>query len=385
MRPGNILRVICIVFLILAAGLAGCQPTTDAPQEIRIGLVVYLEGDYAPYSGQPTLNAAKLAIAPVNAAGGLEVGGERYPIRLVIEGIDNLPQQAVTAVRQLINQEDVSVVIGPQFSADAIPAGGIAQASEVPLISPMASSPAVTVARNYVFRIGFMDDFQGRAVANFAYHELNARRAALLYDVANPYSQGVANVFQQSFLEAGGQIVASEVYISGNQDFSAQLQRILQQQPDILFLPNYAEDVYLQGLQVRAAGLDVPLLGSDGWSISALNQAPEFEGAYFSTQWSSHSPDTASQAFVDLYTETYAETPGGSAAQTYDAFNLLFQAIQAQGSFTPQAITEGLYALGPYHGVTGTIDFQTSGDPVKSVVILQVKDGKSVFYQSIEP
>ncbi|MFO7615656.1 MAG: ABC transporter substrate-binding protein [Bacteroidales bacterium] len=374
-----------MIFLVLLVGLAGCQTAEEAPQEIHIGLVAYLEGDYLPHSGQPTVNAANLAIEPINAAGGLEVNGQRYPIRLVIEGIEDNSQLAVTAVRQLINQENVSVVIGPQFSSDAIPAGAIAEEAKVPLISPMASNPDVTIGRNHVFRIGFMDDFQGRAVALFAYNELNARRAALLYDVADAYCRGVAGVFQQTFLEAGGQVVASEVYISGDEDFSAQLQRILEQQPDILFLPNYAEDVLLQGQQARAAGLDVPLLGSDGWSITALGNAPEFEGAYLSGQWSDQSPDPVSQAFVTLYEETYGKIPNASAALTYDAFNLLFQVIQAQGSFTPQAIAEGLYTLGPYHGVAGTIDYQTSGDPVKSVIILQIRNGKVIFYQSIEP
>lgn len=380
-----------IIFILVAGGLVACSnarsdhSSPPAASEIRIGVIAYLHGEYRELSGRPTMNAATLAVDPINQAGGLLVGEQRFPITLVVKEIDSSAEQAVTAVRQLINQENVNVIVGPQFSNDAIPAGSLAEAAQVPMICPIATNPQVTAGRQYVFRMSFADDVQGSAIAKFAYQDLGLRRAGVLYDVADAYTRGVAEMFRQSFEAEGGKVVAFEGYTTGMADFIPFLTRIQQQDVDLLFLPNYSNDALRQGQQARQIGLNVPLLGGDGWDQRILAVVPEFEGAFMTAHWASDMQNARTQEFGRTYRAVFGQEPNDTAALTYDAFMLLFQSIQVQGRFDSVSIRDGLLALGPYEGVTGVIDFQSNGDPVKSVVILHFAGGKYSFYKLIMP
>ncbi len=275
--------------------------------------------------------------------------------------------------------------MGPQISTNAIPVARVAEKTHIPMISPLSTNPKTTAGKQYVFRAVFVDDFQGKVMARFAIEELDAQKAAVLYDVASDYNKGIAEFFKQAFEEAGGQVVAFESYTTGEQDFSRQLTRIRDSEAEVLFLPNYSHEVPLQAQQARQLGLNIAILGSDSWESQVLVEYPELDGAFYSGHWHPDIGNEQAQAFIKAYRQTYGRIPADAAALTYDAFGLLFQAIQNQGQADPESIRNGLAEIKHYLGVTGAMKYQGTGDPVKSVVIMQIKAGEAVFYKQVDP
>jgi branched-chain amino acid transport system substrate-binding protein len=383
------LACLCIgVVLTLSLIIGGLVACNRQPAELRIGLVAYLSGEAKTVesSGQPTVEAAQLAVQEVNDAGGLDVGRRKYKVVLVIEDIESKPELAVNAAHKLIYQENVVAIVGPQYSRDAIPVARVAEEARLPMLSPMSTNPETTAGKQYVFRVGFVDDFQGRVMARFAREELGAQTTAVLYDVASAYNKGIAELFKQAFEEAGGQVVAFETYTTDNaEDFSQQLARIRESGAKVLFLPNYPQDVALQVQQANQMGVKAAIIGSDSWTPDSFADLPEFEGTFCSRHWHSDIANEQARSFIEAYRQVYDQDPNNTAALTYDAFGLLFQAIQSQGQVDPESIRNGLYNLGPYPGVSGSIEYQDTGDPVKSVVIVQIKDGDVVFYALVNP
>jgi len=376
---------ITFVLLVLASLLGGLSACSQAQaSEIKIGVIAYLKGEDVETSGQPTANAAQLAAQVVNEAGGLDVGGRKYKVVLVIESVEPKPEEAVIAATKLINQKDVLVIVGPQYSRDAIPVAQIAEDARVPMVSPESTNPQTTLGKRYAFRVGFIDDFQGQVVARFARDELGVQKAAVLYDVASVYNKDIATVFRKAFEEAGGQVTAFESYTTGQKDFNAQLSRIRDSGASILFLPNYPEEVVLQAQQARQLGIEAVFLGSDSW-VQELASNPELEGGFFSTHWHLDVANEQSQVFVAAYRRAFESDPNTTAALTYDAFGLIYHALQSQGNVSAEAIRNGLASTQAYQGVSGAISYQDGGDPVKSAVILQLKDGQAVFYKLVNP
>lgn len=223
-------------------------------------------------------------------------------------------------------------------------------------------------------------------MANFAREELKVSKAAVLYDRASDYNRSIAEIFQQVFQQTGGEVVAFETYTTDtNQDFRPQLQRIRDSGAEILFLPNYEQELYLQVQQARELGIQIPLLGSDTWE--ALNPAenPQLEGSFFSTNYAPDPTNPKNQAFIKAYRELYQNEPDNVAALTYDAFGLLFEAIESQGETDPAKIREGLSQIQQFTGVSGTAEFAGTGDPIKSAAIMQIKTGQVSFYKSVAP
>lgn len=361
--------------------------------EVRIGVVAELTGDM-PAVGASCRNAAEMAAAEINAAGGLAVGGAKLPVRLFIEDNAGKPDQSASAAQKLIAQQGVAAIIGPNASRYAIPASEIAESARVPLISPWSTNPKLTLdsrtgaPKQYVFRACFIDPFQGRVVAKFVLDQLKAKRAAVLYDVASDYNKGIAEFFRQTFEENGGTIVAFETYTTNDKDFSAQLTKIKDAGPEIVFLPNYYSEVPLQVQQAHRLGLNVPFVGSDSWGSAELTKlcGADCEGFYFSTHYSADAATPAATKFIAAYREKYGSVPDDVAALTYDAFGLLAQAVTAAGTADRQAVRDALSKIEDFEGVTGRMKFQNgSGDPVKSAVILQVKDGRFTWFSNAEP
>ncbi len=371
-----------ITGFLIALTIYGLRNRTAG--EIRIGVI-------APLTGRPsdmeasTVKAAELAANQVNEAGGLEVGGQRYQLVLLVEDSANLPDTAVAAARKLINQDHVAVIIGPQISRNAIPVAVVAENAHIPMISPYSTNPATTAGKQYVFRIAYVDSFQGEVMARFALEQLNVQTAAVLYDVANEYNRDIAEFFRQSFTAGGGQIVAFESYTTGETDFSRQLAVIHDGQPQVLFLPNFNNDIVPQIHQAQAAGITATLLGSDSWDWEQSADLAAVDGAFFSTHYAHDAANATGQRFVELFRQQYNEVPDDEAALTYDAFNLLFQAIQNEGQVDPESIRMGLRQIEQFQGVTGLMRYTGTGDPEKSAIILQIKDGKAQYYETIEP
>ncbi len=252
----------CLLSLVLVFSIfitaCGAKGAGGAPT-IKVGVVAELTGDI-PAVGASCKNASEMAVQEINDAGGLDVGGTKYKIELFIEDNAGKADQSASAAQKLITQQNVVAIIGPNASRYAIPASEIAESSKVVLISPWSTNPKTTLdaktnlPKRYVFRAAFIDPFQGRVVAKFALDNLKATKAAVLYDVASDYNKGIAEFFKQTYEENGGTVVAFETYTTGDKDFSAQLTKIKEAGPEVIFLPNYYSEVPLQIQQAHRLG-----------------------------------------------------------------------------------------------------------------------------------
>ena len=385
--------MLLISVVLLMSLLLGACTTSGTKTVIKVGVDAELTGDI-PAVGASCKNAAELAVKEINDAGGLDVGGTKYQIELVIEDNAGKADQAASAAQKLITQDNVIAIIGPNASRYAIPASEIAESSKTVLISPWSTNPKTTLdaktnqPKKYVFRACFIDPFQGRVVAKFALDNLKTTKAAVLYDVASDYNKGIAEYFKQTYEANGGTVVAFETYTTGDKDFSAQLTKIKDAGPEVIFLPNYYSEVPLQIQQAHRLGINVPFLGSDSWGSAELITlcGNECEGYYFSTHYAADAATPQATKFIEAYKAAYGSTPDDVAALTYDAFGLLWQSLQSAGKVDREAVRNALASIPKYEGVTGNMQFQEgSGDPIKSAVILQIKNGKFVWYANANP
>src|SRR5690606_6176653 len=357
-----------------------------AAQEIVVGLNAELTGSI-PVVGQSSRNGAQLAVDQINAAGGLEVGGRRYTIRLVIEDNEDDAASAVAATTKLITQNRVVAVVGPNASRNAVPAAQIAENMRTPLISPWSTNPATTAGKRYVFRAAFIDDFQGQVVAAFAREHLGAQTAAVLFDIASEYNKGIAEIFRESFQALGGRVVAWETYTTGDRDFSSQLTNIRAANPDVLFLPNYYSEVPLQVQQAQRLGISAHIIGSDSWGsaeLLALGGAA-MEGLFCTTHYAPDIATPAAREFIAAYEARYGSTPDDVAALSYDSMQLLFHALQKAGRVDREAVRDALASITDFEGVTGSMRFEGTGDPIKSAVIIQIRDRQFTYLDSVAP
>ncbi len=377
-----------LLTILLTAGCGG-----PATPEIKIGLNAELTGDI-PAVGASSKNAAEMFFDQLKAAGGVKIDGKEVPVRLIIGDNAAKADQAAAVAQRLISQDGVAAMVGPNASACAIPASEIAESMNCVMISPWSTNPKTTLdattgkPKNSVFRGCFTDPFQARVLAKFALGQLGAKRAAVLYDVASEAPNGQATLFRETFTADGGEVVAFETYTSGDKDFSAQLTKIKAAGPDIIFLPAYYNDVPLIAQQARRLGITVPFLGSDAWSSPEIIKlgGADVDGSYFCNHYSTQIATPEAKKFMEDYRARYGQDPDDVAALTYDSCGLLVEAIREAGSYDRQAIREALSKIREYRGVTGTFRFEPgSGDPVKSAVLLQIKDGAFVWVANAQP
>lgn len=378
-----------LLALLAALGTASC----DTDRSLKLGVIAELTGDM-PAVGASCRNAAQMAVEEVNAAGGLEIGAERVRLKLVVEDNAGKADQSAVAAQKLITQDEVLAIVGPNASRYAIPAAEVAESAGTVLVTPWSTNPKTTVdgvtgkPKKHVFRACFVDPFQGGVLARFALENLKAERAALLYDVASDYNKGIAEVFRESFERLGGKVVAFETYTTGDKDFSAQLTKIKDARPQVVFLPNYYSEVPLQVQQAKRLGIDVPFIGSDSWGSDELLKlgGADMNGYFFSTHYSADNAAPAAKKFLQDYEATYGAKPDDVAALTYDAFGLLFGAIRTAGKADREAVRAALSTLAEYRGVTGDLQFRAdSRDPVKSAVILQIREGRFHYFTNASP
>lgn len=370
---------------VLAILLANCTQPVPESSEIRIGLIAPFNGDAAETTGNPTERGAKLAIQPINEKGGLEIDGKKYQVSLIIKDDRDNPDEAAAVTNELINQEKVIAIVGPPRSRSAIPAAEVAERAKIPMISTKSTNPQTTANKEYVFRVIYTDALQGKAIARFSAQDLKITKAAVLYDVANDYSRDLATIFKQEFENLGAQVVAFESYTTDVQDFQVPLTKIRESKAELIFLPNYAEEVAKQAKQIKELGLDVTLIGGDSWGSLLEESYADLEGAFLAEVWTVDLPNPENKHFLEEYHKMYQETVNSHAALTYDAVNLILEIAQKQGKADPESIREGLAHLKNYQGATGSISYEGSGDPVKGLAILQIKNNKLEFYQQIDP
>lgn len=355
--------------MMMAASCSGKKNDT-----IKIGGIAPLSGGVAVY-GTECKNGIDLAIEEINAAGG--INGQK--IEFICEDDEGDSAKSVNAYKKLVTKDRVKVIIGSLPSGCTMAITNLAQAQKVVQIAPAATAVAITNAGNYVFRACYTDPFQGKIGGKFAYENLGTKKAAILYDIGNDYSVGLTDNFTAEYTSMGGSIVSKESYSTGDKDFNAQLTKIKAANPEVIYLPDYYGTVALIAKQLRAQGINVPIVGADGWDGLTDNAGDEVLNGYYSNHYSENSSSAAVQTFVKSFKAKYNKAPNSFAALGYDCVYMLRDAMKASGSTDDSAkIRDALEATnGDY--VTGHIVFDANRNPVKSAVMIKLvkaDDGK---------
>ncbi|MBS0191030.1 MAG: ABC transporter substrate-binding protein [Planctomycetes bacterium] len=367
------------------AAASAPAPASEAG-EVIIGHYGSLTGAEATF-GISTDNGIKLAVEEVNAAGGLDFGGKKHKIVLHSEDTEGKPEKAGTVVTKLITADKVVAVIGEVASSVTLAGAPVAQQFGVPMITPSSTNPQCTAVGDMIFRVCFIDPFQGYACAKFAAQDLKVKKAAILFDQAAAYSVGLKDEFEKNFKKMGGEVVAVEAYTKGEANFNPLLTKIREKGAELLFIPGYYTDVANIALQARKLDMKMPLLGGDGWDSADLakNGGAAIEGSFYSNHYASDQPTPEIQVFVKTYKEKFGETPDGLAALGYDAARVLFDSIQRAGSTDGSKLRDAIATTKGFKGVTGNISINEKRDAVKPAVIVEMKGGKPVFRARVEP
>lgn len=362
---------------VMALAMAGLFAFTGCGEKsadtIKIGTIGPLSGAVAVY-GVDCKNGIELAVEEINAAGG--INGKM--ISLISEDDEGNPEKSVNAYKKIVTKDKAKFIVGSLTSGCTMAISSLAQAQKVLMIAPAATATAITDAGDYVFRACFIDPFQGTVGAKFVSETLGSKNAAVLYDIGNDYSVGLTDNFVKTFEENGGRIVAKESYSTGDKDFNAQLTKIKNANPDVVYLPDYYGTVALIAKQLRAQGINTPIVGADGWDGLTENAGDEVLNGFYSNHYAADSTEGAVRKFVDGYKAKYeGKTPTAFAALGYDAVYMLKEAIVKAGSTDPKEVKAALASTeGDY--VTGHITFDEKRNPVKSAVMLEIvkRDGK---------
>ena len=366
--------------------LNGCKKPADGPAgggTIKVGEFASLTGKEATF-GISSHEGTVLAIEQINAAGG--VLGKK--LELLTEDDLSKAGEPATVVNKLISRDGVVAMLGEVASSRSLEAAPICQQNHIPMISPSSTNPKVTETGDYIFRVCFIDPFQGTVMANFATKTLKAKKVAVFTDVKSDYSKGLAKYFKEGFTANGGVIAGELDFNGGDKDFKAQLTAIKSANPDAVFVPGYYTDVALICIQAKQLGLTVPLFGGDGWESDELVKIGQdaVEGNYFSTHYAPDLATDKSKNFVADYKKRFnGKTPDAMAALGYDSALILADAMKRAGSTDGQKIRDALAATKDFDGVTGKTTINEKRDATKSAVILQVKDGKFHYLETVNP
>jgi branched-chain amino acid transport system substrate-binding protein len=377
---------------ILSLALIGCPPKTGETAstgtggtegEIVVGEYGSLTGAEATF-GQSTHNGIMLAMDELNSAGG--INGRKF--RVITEDDQSKAEEAANAVTKLISQNNVIAVLGEVASSNSLAAAPICQSNKVPMITPSSTNEKVTQVGDYIFRMCFIDPYQGEAMANYLTRQLGLKTAALLIDVKSDYSTGLAANFQRTFLSNGGRIVGSQSYAKGDSDFRSQLTSLKATNPDVIFVPGYYNDIGQIAIQARDLGMNMPLAGGDGWESPKLIEigGKALEGCFYSNHYHVDDPSPAVREFVQKYQERFGAQPDSLAALGYDSARVLADAIKRAGTTDGPKLRDAIAATKNFSGVTGMINLGPDRNPIgKKLVVLEIKDGKLALKDTVDP
>ena len=391
----TLLRAGALTAAALSLALAGCKTpdaannaatpegnastTTAKPypadaKTILLGEYGALTGSQASF-GTSTDNAIKMAVAEINAKGG--VLGK--PVEVRVEDDNSRADQVPSAVLKLINEDNVLAILGEVASSSSLAAAPICQKAGVPMLSPTSTNPKVTEVGDYIFRACFIDPYVGESLAKFSRDKLGAKTAAIFTDVKSDYSKGLSQYFKDSFTKIGGKVVATESYQAGDTNFRSQLNNIKGQKPDVIYIPGYYTEVGNIAVQARSLGMNQTLLGSDGWDSPKLFEIGKsaVNNSYFSNHYSPESKDPKVVKFVADYKQKYGETPDALAAVAYDAAYIMVDAIKRAGDTDRAKIRQALADTKDFDGVTGKISMNAQRNADKKLVIIKISGGKN--------
>jgi len=365
----------------LASALVGCK--SGGGDTIKVGEFASLTGKEANF-GNSSHEGTLLAIEELNAKGGLL--GKK--LELLTEDDQTKAGEPRNAVNKLISKDGVVAILGEVASSRSLEAAPICQKSKIPMISPSSTNPAVTQVGDYIFRVCFTDTFQGAALANFASGTLNAKNVAILTDVKSDYSKGLAKSFKEKYSSSGGKIGIELDFNSGDKDFKGQLTSIKSAAPDAIFLPGYYSEVALICIQAKQLGMSIPIFGGDGWEGESLITIGKdaVEGTYFSTHCSSEQGTPEMLAFVESYKKRFnGKTPDAMAVLGYDSAMVLADGIKRAGTTESAALRSAIASTKDFAGAGGTFSLNANRDADKSLVFIQVKDGKFRYKTTVKP
>jgi branched-chain amino acid transport system substrate-binding protein len=367
------------------AAAAAPAPAPAAPDKIVIGHVGSMTGEQATF-GSSTDNGIKLAIAEQNKKGGVK--GKQLELKTLDD--QGKPEEAAVAATRLITQDKVTMLLGEVASSRSLAMAPIADANKVPMITPTSTNPRVTKdganTRPFVFRVCFIDPFQGTVMAKFA-TEKKIKNVAIMKDVGNDYSVGLADFFQKKFVELGGKIVAEQAYKDGDQDFKAQLTAIKGKKPDGIYVPGYYGAVALIARQAKELGIKAPLMGGDGWDSAKLFEVAKgaLDGSYFSNHYTDEDPSPVVQEFIAKYKAAYGSVPDALAVLGYDAALVAFDAMGRAKDLSGTEIAAALAATKDFKGVSGVITIDGDHNAVKSAVVLGIEKNKAKYAATVNP
>ena len=369
------------LILVLSTSLV-LSCTRKNNNEIVVGQYGSMTGSEATF-GQSTDEGVRLAFDEVNAAGGVK--GKK--IKLVTMDDQGKSEDAAAVVTRLIEQDKVVALIGEVASSRSLAAGPIAQGKKIPMVSPSSTNLKVTEVGDYIFRVCFVDPFQGAVMAKFAATNLKAKKVAILRDMKSDYSVGLSDVFTEKFKQLGGEIVADEKYQSGDVDFKGELTKLKSTNPDAIYVPGYYTEVGLIARQARELGIKAPLMGGDGWDSSKLSEIGQeaINGGYFSNHYSNESKDPVAVDFMTKFKAKYNKMPDGLSAMGYDAAKVLVKAMENGSEVTSKSIRDELAKIKDYPGVTGKITIDEKRNATKSAVVVQVQGTANKYVTTIDP
>jgi branched-chain amino acid transport system substrate-binding protein len=388
-------RSLIFVVSCLVIGLIFTPCAWSKAKTIVIGINAPMTGDI-PKVGEGTKFAAQMWLEDIKAAGGLKVGGKKYPVEIAIEDNESKAESAVKANTKLITEDEVLAIVGPQSSKQAVPAGDVANNYKTPMISPWSTNPDTTNNRPFVFRGCFLDPFQGPVLANFITEEFGFTKAAVLYDVASDYPKGLAEFFKEAWekIHGPGSVVAFESFTTKDADFSSQLTKINRSGAQVLFTPQYYNEVALIVQQAHELGWNKPIVGSDSWGSAETVKlcGKDCYGLFFSTHYAAAGATGATKAFIDRYEKKHGYVPDDVGALTWDSLRIIQEAIQSCGKLTGniekdrQCVRDALARIKQFDGITGKMTFTEEGDPIKCAVVVRISDkGEFEFYKSVCP
>lgn len=368
-----------LMIFLLAAPSAGM-----AAEKVTIGFNLPLSGERKA-TGISTKEGVELLQDHFNSDGGILVGNTKYNVEFIFSDNQSTPNGAVAAAIDLITKHKVMAIVGPNASSNAIPAGEICQSFQTPMISPTSTNPKTTQNRPFVFRACFLDNFQGEVMANFAITELGAQKAAVLYNISSAYPKGLAEFFRSAFEEKSGaeSVVAFEDFLSSEKNLSAHFEKIVNSGADVLFLPQYAHEIPGIIEQARQAGWEKTIMGGDAWESTDLiaNCGKLCSGMFFSSHFGAIGAKGVTKTFVEKYEKKYKQLPTGYAALGYDAASLVTTAISRVEKLeslglleTRKIVAAQLAKIKGFEGVSGTLDMNPAGDPIKSAVVIKINE-----------
>ncbi|HEX6099156.1 MAG TPA: ABC transporter substrate-binding protein [Thermoanaerobaculia bacterium] len=377
---------------ILSLVLFGCPPKTGETTtagtggtegEILVGEYGSLTGGQATF-GQSTHNGIMLAVDEINGGGG--VNGRK--IRVITEDDQSKSEEAANAVTKLISQNNVIAVLGEVASSASLAAAPICQNNKVPMITPSSTNEKVTQVGDYIFRMCFIDPYQGEAMANYLSRQLGMKKAAILIDVKSDYSTGLAANFERVFLANGGQIVGKQSYAQGDSDFRSQLTTLKSTNPEVIFVPGYYNEIGQIAIQARDLGMTQPLAGGDGWESPKLFEigGKALDGCFYSNHYHVDDPSPAVREFVQKYQERFGAKPDSLAALAYDSARVLAEAIKRAGTTDGPKLRDEIAKTANFTGVTGLINLGPDRNPIgKKLAILEVRNNTTILKGVVDP